>query len=296
MRILLWLVALVIAPAAAREPLVAVDVGHFLAEPGALSARGRPEFEFNRALALDLRDALEAQGDRVRLIGAAGDAEVLSRRTTAARGASLFLSVHHDSVQPHYLEEWEHEGKTRRFSDRFAGFSLFVSRRNPELTGSLACASAIGARLRSAGFAPSVYHAEPIPGESKPFADRLNGVHYFDNLVVLHTATQPAVLLEAGVIVNRAEELRMSEPATRRRLAEAVAAGVRECRGVLRRAAQHAARHPAPPPRSGRALNGSAAHCRRRHSRYASPSGMVRAACARHTTSPRHSSTTCSAS
>ncbi len=232
MRTLLWLIALVIAPAAAQEPaLVAVDVGHFLAEPGALSARGRPELEFNRALALDLRDALEAQGDRVRLIGAAGEVAVLSRRTAAARGASFFLSVHHDSVQPHYLEEWDHESETRRFSDRFAGFSLFVSRRNPDPGASLACASAIGAALRAAGFAPSLYHAEPIPGESKPFADRLNGVHYFDNLVVLHTATQPAVLLEAGVIVNRDEELRLSEPATRRRITAAVAAGVRECRG-----------------------------------------------------------------
>lgn len=210
--------------------LVAVDVGHFLAEPGVLSARGRPEFEFNRALALDLRDALEARGDRVRLIGAAGDAAVLSRRTAAAHGASLLLSVHHDSVQPHYLEEWDHAGETRRFSDRFAGFSLFVSRRNPDPAASLACASAIGAALRAAGFAPSLYHAEPIPGESKPFADRLNGVHYFDNLVVLHTATQPAVLLEAGVIVNRAEELRLGEPATRQRIAGAVAAGVRKCR------------------------------------------------------------------
>jgi N-acetylmuramoyl-L-alanine amidase len=230
MRTLLWLVALLIAPAAAQDPaLVAVDVGHFLAEPGALSARGRPEFEFNRALALDLRDALEAQDERVRLIGAAGDAAVLSRRTGAARGASLFLSVHHDSVQPHYLEEWDHEGETQRFSDRFAGFSLFVSRRNLDPAASLACASAIGARLRAAGFSPSRYHAEPIAGESKPFADRRNGVHYFDNLVVLHTATQPAVLLEAGVIVNRAEELRMREAPTRRRIAAAAAAGVREC-------------------------------------------------------------------
>jgi N-acetylmuramoyl-L-alanine amidase len=230
MRVLPLLVALLIAPAAAREAaLVAVDVGHHLAEPGVLSARGRPEFEFNRALALDIGDALEARGHRIRLIGAAGDADVLSRRTAAARGASLFLSVHHDSVQPHYFEAWEYEGATRQFSDRFSGFALFVSRRNPDPAASLACASTVGERLRAAGFAPSLYHAEPIPGESKPFADRLNGVHYFDDLVVLHTAMQPAVLLEAGVIVNRAEELRLREPATRRRIAAAVAAGVREC-------------------------------------------------------------------
>jgi N-acetylmuramoyl-L-alanine amidase len=209
--------------------LVAIDVGHFLAEPGALSARGRPEFEFNRELAARISAALAARGLGVVVVGADGNMSVLSRRTAAARGADLLVSVHHDSVQPHYLEGWDHEGETLRFSDRFAGFSLFVSRRNPDPPASLACASAIGARLRAAGFGPSLYHAEPIPGESKPFADRTNGVHYFDNLVVLHTAAGAAVLLEAGVIVNRAEELSMRDPAVQGRIADAVAAGVAKC-------------------------------------------------------------------
>jgi N-acetylmuramoyl-L-alanine amidase len=230
MRAFPLLAALCIAPWAdgAAAP-VAIDVGHYLAEPGALSARGRPELEFNRELASLIRAALEARDLSVLLIGAEGNMSVLSRRTAAARGAALLVSVHHDSVQPHYLEEWEYEGETRRFSDRFAGFSLFVSRRNPQPAESLACAAAIGAGLRAAGFAPSLYHAEPIPGESKPFADRRNGVHYYDNLVVLHTATQPALLLEAGVIVNRAEELALRSPATQWRIAVAVAEGVREC-------------------------------------------------------------------
>lgn len=227
---------LLLASAGAREPpLVAIDVGHYAAEPGATSARGRPELEFNGELAALVRDALLARGVRAMLIGADGDMAVLSRRTAAARGADLFLSVHHDSVQPHYLEEWVHDGETRRFSDRFAGYSLFVSRRNPELAASLGCASAVGAAMRGAGFVPSLYHAEPIPGESKPFADRVNGVHYYDNLVVLHTATQPAVLFEAGVIVNRAEELTLRDPATRGRMAEAVADGVRSCLASRRR-------------------------------------------------------------
>jgi N-acetylmuramoyl-L-alanine amidase len=226
-----WLgLCVVLAPLAADgAPLVAVDVGHFLAEPGALSARGRPELEFNRELAERVAAALAGHGLGVVVVGADGNMSVLSRRTAAARDADLFLSVHHDSVQPHYLEEWSHDGETRRFSDRFAGFSLFVSRRNPDLPASLACASAIGAGLRAAGFAPSLYHAEPIPGESKPFADRANGVHYFDNLVVLHTAARAAVLFEAGVIVNRDEELRLRDPAAQGRIAGAVAAGVAKC-------------------------------------------------------------------
>ncbi len=218
--------------AQAREPLlVAVDVGHFRAEPGATSARGRAEFEFNRELALAIGAALEAGGLRVVLIGADGDMSVLTRRTAAAQGAALLLSVHHDSVQPHYLEQWDDDGERRWFSDRFAGFALFVSRRNRLRAASLACASAIGAALRAARFAPSLYHAEPIRGESKPFADRLNGVHYYDNLVVLHAATQPAVLLEAGVIVNRTEGLALRESGTQARIAAAVAAGVGRCLG-----------------------------------------------------------------
>ena len=66
--------------------------------------------------------------------------------------------------------------------------------------------------MRGAGFTPSLYHAAPIAGEFKSFADRDNGVHYYDNLVVLKTARQPALLLEAGVIVNRDEELAMASP------------------------------------------------------------------------------------
>jgi N-acetylmuramoyl-L-alanine amidase len=232
MRVPVALFAACLAAAADAVPFVAVDVGHYLAEPGATSARGRPELEFNRDLAVELARALEARGVQAKLIGADGDMAVLSRRTAGARDAALFVSVHHDSVQPHYLEDWEHAGEARKFSDRFAGFSLFVSRRNPQFERSLACASAIGARLRAAGFAPSLYHAEPIPGESKPFADRANGVHYYENLVVLHSATQPAVLLEAGVIVNRAEELALRDPATQQRIAAAVAEGVHRCLGA----------------------------------------------------------------
>jgi N-acetylmuramoyl-L-alanine amidase len=236
MRPLLLAAALAGQAAAIEPPLVAVDVGHFTLAPGATSARGRSELEFNRALAALVAAALERRGVRARLIGYDGDMSVLSRRAAAAGGADLLLSIHHDSVQPHFLEEWTWEGERLRFSDRYAGFSLFVSRRNPALGASLACASAIGASLRGAGFAPSLYHAEPIPGESKPFADRANGVHYYDNLVVLHAATPPAVLFEAGVIVNRDEELRLADPARQSRMADAVADGVRSCLAARGRA------------------------------------------------------------
>jgi len=201
----------------ARE--VAVDVGHFLEKPGVISASSRPEFEFNLDLALKIREALVKEGLAVRLIGERGDYALLHHRTRDARGTDLFLSIHHDSVQERYLP----------IADRFAGFSLFVSRRNPQAEKSLACASAIGERMRAAGLVPSRYHADAVLGESRPFADEANGVHWFDNLAVAHTATMPAVLVEAGVIVNRSEEARMRDPAVQAAIAQAVAKGAAAC-------------------------------------------------------------------
>ena len=204
-------------------------MGHFIEEPGATSARGRPELDFNRELAAQIESAVRGRGLGAMLIGADGFMSRLAQRTAAAAGADFFLSVHHDSVQPHFLESWEYDRVERLFSDRYSGFSLFVSRKNRSLARSLACASAMGEALRRAGFSPSLYHADAIPGENKPFADRRNGVHYYDNLIVLKTARMPAVLLEAGVIVNRDEELKAQSEETRKRISAAVAEGLQRC-------------------------------------------------------------------
>ena len=195
---------------------IAIDVGHYLEKPGVISARGVTEFEYNLRLAREISECLTARGPHgLILIGDDGLAETSADARRVPPGMDLFISIHHDSVQPRFLSVWEHEGETLNYSDQFAGFSLFVSRLNAHTEASLKCASAIGAALRGAGFTPSRYHADPILGENRPFADEANGVHYFDNLAVLKTASIPALLFEAGVIVNRDEELRMRDPAVR---------------------------------------------------------------------------------
>ncbi len=218
--------------------IVAIDVGHSLARSGAVSARGLVEFEFNRRLAQALASALQRQHVRVVLIGERGDIDGLTERTAAAAaaGAGLLLSIHHDSVQPQYLQSWQVDGRERRYSDRFSGYSLLISRRNPEPEQSLACAQRIGASMRAAGWQPSLHHAEPIEGESRPLADPANGIYWFDNLAVLRTASSPAVLLEAGIIVNRADEQKLDDPQQQQRMAAPVAEGVRDCLAALSRA------------------------------------------------------------
>ena len=226
------LAAAVLAVAqAAAAASVTLDVGHTATEPGAISARGRPEFEFNRDLAAEIEASLRRSKIAVRVIGADGNGDAQPARRVKGESPDLLLSIHHDSVQERLLRTWQHDGVTRRYSDQFAGFSLFVSRENPQLDRSLACASAIGAKLRGAGFRPSLYHADPEFGERREFADQANGVHYWDNLAIVRRARVPAVLLEAGVIVNRDEEAELGKPETRRRIAEAVTAGVAECAG-----------------------------------------------------------------
>jgi N-acetylmuramoyl-L-alanine amidase len=228
--VVLTALLLSVVPLASRAAgTIALDVGHYLEAPGVISAHGRPEFEFNRDLAQEIDQQLQGRGRLTRVIGADGLMRSLPARPRAAAGADLFIAVHHDSMQEKLLSRWTVDGVERKYGDRFEGFSLFVSRENPGWKKGLACASAIGAALIRAGFKPSLYHADRYVGENRPFADKRNGVHYFDRLVVLRTATMPALLFEAGVIVNRAEEKRMADPAVRNRIANAVSDGIEEC-------------------------------------------------------------------
>jgi len=223
-------------PVQASGPMVAIDVGHSLQQPGATSARGKDEFQFNRDLAQIILHNIVAMGGHGFEIGADGNSVDPETRPVEAsmHNAKFFLSIHHDSVQPQYLEDWNWEGGVQRYAgDRFTGFSLFVSHKNKQLPASLQCASAIGRKLIEAGFKPSTHHAEKIEGEGREWADKANGVLYYDNLIVLKNAKIPAVLLESGVIVNRDEEQRMLDPAVREKIASAVALGLNKC-GMLR--------------------------------------------------------------
>ncbi len=208
----------------ARAAEVAVDVGHGLADPGAISARGRPEFAFNRDFAARLGDALAARGLAVCPVNFDGRIGSLVARPQAAAGADFFLSVHHDSVSAELLQEWQWQGRTLTYSDAHAGFSLYVSRASPAPATSGRCASAIGAMMRRAGFVPTRHH---FP--KRPWADETNAVHFYDNLVVLYRTTLPAVLFEAGVIKHRDEELLLADPQRQARMADAVATGVAAC-------------------------------------------------------------------
>jgi N-acetylmuramoyl-L-alanine amidase len=224
------LAALLLLATPVQACRVALDAGHDDTQPGATSARGVSEVVYNRQLAALTLAALHRAGFADAFIVGQGEPRLpLLRRTELARagGATLFLSLHHDSVQPHYLQDWVHEGRPRRHSDHAQGYALLVATGLPDSPRSLAFAAALGRALRAQGLTPSTHHGEPIPGEGYQALDAALGIWRFDRLAVLRSARMPAVLLEAGVILHREEEARIRAGQLHPRVVAAIVQGVR---------------------------------------------------------------------
>jgi N-acetylmuramoyl-L-alanine amidase len=210
-----------------------LDVGHTAASEGANSARNAPEFNFNLRLARRIEERLKAEGyPETRLLVTEGKARPsLVRRVDAANDlhANLFLSIHHDSVPNKLLEDWEFEGKKSHFSDRFSGYSVWVSRDNPDFKTSLSFAEMVAKEMKAQGLQYAHQYTQAIMGKYQhPLLNKETGVYSYDQLVVLRKTRMPAVLLEAGSIINRDEELKMDSSERRDIVSGAVAAAVKE--------------------------------------------------------------------
>ncbi|MBR0822007.1 N-acetylmuramoyl-L-alanine amidase [Bradyrhizobium liaoningense] len=216
-----------------RKFRIVVDVGHTPDSYGALSARNDPEFGFNFRLARLVAAKLKSEGfAATRLLVTDGKARPsLFKRVGAANDgrADLFLSIHHDSVPDKLLETWEFDGSKSYFSDRFSGHSLFVSERNPRFATSLALARSIGGQLKEQGLHYASQYTLPVMGRyRRQLLDKDVGVYRYDGLIVLSRTRSAAVLLEAGSIINRDEEMTMNSTERQEMIAGAVAAGVGE--------------------------------------------------------------------
>lgn len=214
------------------EPVIAVDVGHGGKDRGAISARGRSEFDFNRDFAGLLAQTLRERQLAVREVNFDGQIGSLAARPQAAAGSDFFISIHHDSIGENWLQHWEWNGQPQTYTEVKRGYGIFVSANNPDPETSLRCASTIGAMMRRAGFVPTPWH-----GRKHVPADAENGVWYYDNLVVLYRTQLPAVLFEAGVIKHRDEELELLDPVRQARMADAVATGIAACQFVREKSA-----------------------------------------------------------
>jgi N-acetylmuramoyl-L-alanine amidase len=212
---------------------IVLDVGHTAQSEGATSARNVAEFVFNLRLARRIEQKLKAEGfGGTRLVVTEGKARPsLVKRVALANKlpADLFLSIHHDSVPDKLLENWEFEGRKSHFSDSFSGYSVWVSRNNPDFKTSLAFAELVAREMKAQGLQYAQQYTQPIMGRYQhPLLNKETGVYSYDQLVVLRTTRMPAVLLEAGSIINRDEELKMDSPERQEIISSGVTAAVKE--------------------------------------------------------------------
>jgi len=212
---------------------IVLDVGHTAESEGAISARNVSEFAYNLRLARRIEEKLKAEGfAETRLLLTEGKARrSLVKRVDAANDlrADLLLSIHHDSVPNKFLEDWEFEGKKGHYSDRFSGYSVFVSRSNPDFKTSLSFAELIGKEMKAQGLDYAKQYTQAIMGRyQREILNKETGVYRYDELIVLRKTRMAAVLLEAGSIINRGEELQMGSQERRNIISSGVAAALKE--------------------------------------------------------------------
>jgi N-acetylmuramoyl-L-alanine amidase len=206
---------------------VVLDVGHTAKSPGAKSARGVDEFDFNLRLARQIDQALRDAGFAKTVLmvtdGRANPSLYARVSRANALAANLLLSIHHDAVPDSFVEKWEYNGKRQGFSDRFKGHSIFVSDDNPDLKDSLLFASTLGQQMKARGLQYTPHYTEKFMGRwQHKLLDADAGVYRYDTLFVLKQTQMPAVLLEAGSIVNRDEELTLASPERQQLITAAV--------------------------------------------------------------------------
>ena len=210
-----------------------VDVGHSDQVPGAKSARGLREYDYNLRLAKLIDQQLIAAGfaNAKLLITDGPKMRSLHQRVARANSSSadLFLSIHHDAVPDSFLQNWEFQGEPRKYSDRFKGHSIWVSHDNRDYSGSLQFGKLLGNELKTRGLKYTTHYTEKFMGRHRwPLVDSEAGVYRHDALIVLKDTRMPAVLLEAGSIINRDEELAMQSPERQGVIATAVTKAVEE--------------------------------------------------------------------
>jgi N-acetylmuramoyl-L-alanine amidase len=212
---------------------VVVDVGHTVDVPGAMSARGATEYSFNLALAQEAKQAMVDAGftKTVLLITDKPPPQGLFSRAIAANSlpADLFLSIHHDSVPDNLLQTWQFEGQDQHYNDDYPGYALFISNDNGDRAGSLLFGSLLGKELQARGEHYTPHYTLALMGHRRrELVDPVAGVYRYDQLIVLRMTRMPAVLLEAGSIVNRQEELDLGTEDRRARTSAAIVAAVQD--------------------------------------------------------------------
>lgn len=215
-------------------PLVMLDPGHGGKDPGAIGVSGTYEKQIALATALELRHLLERSGRyRVSMTRAKDHFIPLEDRVSIAQehGASLFVSMHADSLRDHSVRGASVYTLSNKASDAQTAelaasensadrFALPGQRVSPEVARILASLVRRETRIDSARLARKVVGSldDAVPMLQNP--DRHAG------FVVLKAADIPSVLVEMGFMSNPRDEAQLRQPRHRLVVAQAMSHAV----------------------------------------------------------------------
>ena len=233
---------LVLSACTQTRQLTVIDAGHTLTEFGALSCTNKKEVAYNDDLVMEISKELTWKGReflltrtkdnginqdeylRRYLIDPLDDEkwqrykELYSRIALAnEKNAGLFISIHHDSVQEYHLVRTK-DGKIidvqEDFKQKFnPGYSIYIAN-DPKYPNTerhyldaLKFAKIFANKMQTLGRKPSTYHEGKPDQDNYQSIDLPLGIYNSKTiLAVLRNAKMPAVLIEAGVIVDVEDE------------------------------------------------------------------------------------------
>lgn len=213
---------------------IVIDAGHGGKDPGAIGRRAHlREKEMTLAVARKLRDILSGSGIKVVMTRDSDEFVSLPRRADIANRsrADLFVSIHINSSRSKLMRGFEcyylstATDDNARAVEAFENSSLKISEdasreRSDTLDKTLWDMTLTENRLESAELAS--YICDSIT-RSLTIGNR--GIRAARFYVLKHTS-MPSVLVEAGYISNRYEEMKLRDDSFLDRIAEAIADGI----------------------------------------------------------------------
>ncbi|MBQ8707452.1 MAG: N-acetylmuramoyl-L-alanine amidase [Succinivibrionaceae bacterium] len=218
--ILLCLSAASYAQEDMKKTTILLDPGHDYQNMGALASSGKPEYLFNMRIADELKNRLEENGFRVMLTHGENELSSLKDRTLFS-DYDLFISLHHDSIDPEYCVSFDAQKSCTTYSGY--GYSLWVSPQNPDYVKSYRMAELIGQELTAEHFIHSVHHVMVTKREA---LDEHLGIFSFPLCYVLRHNSRPAILIEFAVITNPVDEKNAEDPVFRGRFVGNIVKGL----------------------------------------------------------------------
>jgi N-acetylmuramoyl-L-alanine amidase len=228
----------VASSATGRDIVIAIDAGHGGQDPGAIGRGGTYEKHVTLAIARQLADAINRE-DGMKAVLIRDKDVFVPLRTRIARArqhsADLFVSVHADSVRDRSVGGSSvYVLSTRGATDEAARW--LAERENAaDLVGGVTLddkndvlASVLLDVTQKENVSDSVEAAASVLAALRRVGDVHRTKVQHAGFVVLKSPDIPSMLVETAFISNREDERKLSQPAHRAKLANAIFAGIEQ--------------------------------------------------------------------